>query len=32
MALFLYELIVVRHSPEMAAFYTIWLLAAVMLF
>ncbi len=32
MALLLYELIVVRHSPEMAAFHAIWLLAAVMLF
>jgi len=32
MGLLLYELIIVRHSPEMAAFHAIWLLAAVMLF
>jgi TRAP transporter 4TM/12TM fusion protein len=32
MALLLYELIVVRHSPEMAAFHAVWLLAVVMLF
>jgi TRAP transporter 4TM/12TM fusion protein len=30
--LLLYELIVVRHSPELAAFHAIWVLAAVMLF
>ncbi len=28
----LYELIVVRHSPELAAFQAIWLMALVMLF
>jgi TRAP transporter 4TM/12TM fusion protein len=28
----LYELIVVRHSPELAAFHAIWLMALVMLF
>lgn len=32
MALLLYELIVVRHSPELAAFHAVWLLAVVMLF
>jgi TRAP transporter 4TM/12TM fusion protein len=32
MALLLYELIVVRHSPEMAAFHAVWLLVVVMLF
>ena len=32
MALLLYELMVVRHSPELAAFNAIWLLVAVMLF
>jgi TRAP transporter 4TM/12TM fusion protein len=28
----LYELIVVRHSPELAAFHAIWVMAIVMLF
>jgi TRAP transporter 4TM/12TM fusion protein len=28
----LYELIIVRHSPELAAFHAIWILAVVMLF
>ena len=28
----LYELIVVRHSPELAAFKAIWVMALVMLF
>ncbi len=28
----LYELIVVRHSPEAAAFHAIWVLAVIMLF
>jgi TRAP-type uncharacterized transport system fused permease subunit len=28
----LYELIVVRHSPEMAAFNAIWVMAIIMLF
>jgi len=28
----LYELIVVRHSPELAAFHAIWVMAVVMLF
>ncbi|MGB6379571.1 MAG: TRAP transporter permease [Syntrophobacteria bacterium] len=32
MVLLLYELIVVRHSPELAAFHAIWAMAAVMLF
>jgi TRAP transporter 4TM/12TM fusion protein len=32
MLLLLYELIIVRHSPELAAFHAIWLMAAVMLF
>ena len=32
MALLLYELIVVRHSPELAAFHAVWLLVVVMLF
>lgn len=31
LALLLYELIVVRHSPELAAFNAIWLMAIVML-
>ncbi|MGD8925090.1 MAG: TRAP transporter fused permease subunit, partial [Syntrophobacterales bacterium] len=30
--LLLYELIVVRHSPELAAFHAIWVMALVMLF
>jgi TRAP transporter 4TM/12TM fusion protein len=30
-ALLLYELVVVRHSPELAAFHAIWLMALVML-
>jgi len=30
--LLLYELIVVRHSPELAAFHAIWVMAVVMLF
>jgi TRAP transporter 4TM/12TM fusion protein len=30
--LLLYELIVVRHSPELAAFHAIWAMAVVMLF
>ncbi len=29
--LLLYELVVVRHSPELAAFHAIWLMALVML-
>jgi len=29
--LLLYELVVVRHSPELAAFHAIWVMAAVML-
>ncbi len=29
--LLLYELVVVRHSPELAAFHGIWVMAAVML-
>ncbi len=28
----LYELIVVRHSPELAAFHAIWVIALIMLF
>jgi TRAP transporter 4TM/12TM fusion protein len=32
MLLLLYELIIVRHSPELAAFHAIWVMAAVMLF
>ena len=32
LAVLLYELIVVRHSPELAAFHAIWLMALVMLF
>jgi TRAP transporter 4TM/12TM fusion protein len=28
----LYELIIVRHSPELAAFHAIWIMAVVMLF
>ena len=32
LALLLYELIVVRHSPELAAFNAIWVMAIVMLF
>jgi TRAP transporter 4TM/12TM fusion protein len=28
----LYELIVVRHSPELAAFHAIWVMAIIMLF
>ncbi|MCF6245957.1 MAG: TRAP transporter permease [Desulfobacula sp.] len=31
-SLLLYELVVVRHSPELAAFNAIWLMALVMLF
>ncbi len=31
-ALLLYELVVVRHSPELAAFHAIWLMAIVMMF
>jgi TRAP transporter 4TM/12TM fusion protein len=31
LVLLLYELIVVRHSPELAAFHAIWVMAAVML-
>lgn len=31
-ALLLYELVVVRHSPELAAFHAIWLMGLVMLF
>jgi len=31
-ALLLYELVVVRHSPELAAFHAIWLMAIVMIF
>ena len=31
-ALLLYELVVVRHSPELAAFRAIWLMAIVMIF
>ncbi len=30
--LLLYELVIVRHSPELAAFHAIWLMALVMLF
>jgi TRAP transporter 4TM/12TM fusion protein len=30
-ALLLYELVVVRHSPELAAFHAIWLMGLVML-
>lgn len=30
--LLLYELVVVRHSPELAAFHAIWLMALVMIF
>jgi TRAP transporter 4TM/12TM fusion protein len=30
--LLLYELVVVRHSPELAAFHAIWVMAVVMLF
>jgi TRAP transporter 4TM/12TM fusion protein len=29
--LLLYELVVVRHSPELAAFHAIWVIAAIML-
>ena len=32
MFLLLYELIVVRHSPELAAFHAIWVMGLVMLF
>jgi TRAP transporter 4TM/12TM fusion protein len=32
LAVLLYELIIVRHSPELAAFHAIWLMALVMLF
>ncbi len=32
LAILLYELIVVRHSPELAAFHAIWVMALVMLF
>jgi len=28
----LYELIIVRHSPELAAFHAIWVIAAIMFF
>jgi TRAP transporter 4TM/12TM fusion protein len=28
----LYELIIVRHSPELAAFHAIWIMAVVMIF
>jgi len=31
-ALLLYELVIVRHSPELAAFHAIWLMGLVMLF
>ena len=31
-ALLLYELVVVRHSPELAAFHAIWVMALIMLF
>lgn len=31
LAFLLYELIVVRHSPELAAFYAIWVMAVIML-
>ncbi len=31
LVLLLYELIVVRHSPELAAFHAIWVMAVVML-
>jgi TRAP transporter 4TM/12TM fusion protein len=30
-ALLLYELVVVRHSPELAAFHAIWVMALIML-
>lgn len=30
--LLLYELVVVRHSPELAAFHAIWLMGLIMLF
>ena len=30
--LLLYELVVVRHSPELAAFHAIWVMAVIMLF
>jgi len=30
--LLLYELVIVRHSPELAAFHAIWLMGLVMLF
>ena len=32
LCILLYELIVVRHSPELAAFHAIWVMAVVMLF
>ena len=32
LAMLLYELIVVRHSPELAAFNAIWVMAIIMLF
>ena len=32
MCLLLYELIIVRHSPELAAFHAIWVMAVVMFF
>jgi TRAP transporter 4TM/12TM fusion protein len=32
LCILLYELIVVRHSPELAAFHAIWVMALVMLF
>jgi TRAP transporter 4TM/12TM fusion protein len=31
-ALLLYELVVVRHSPELAAFHAIWVMGVIMLF
>ncbi|MDA3915850.1 MAG: TRAP transporter permease [Deltaproteobacteria bacterium] len=31
-ALLLYELVIVRHSPELAAFHAIWLMGLIMLF
>ena len=31
-ALLLYELVVVRHSPELAAFHAIWVMGLIMLF
>lgn len=32
LVLLLYELVVLRHSPEMAAFHAIWVMAVIMLF